>query len=91
MRHDLRCKLTQVESRVNGKGENFITDLGELQKMKENMSKITETGRIMVSSSSSRTTKKGRMWDAWKGRHVWEEQIHTDLDLIIWIGRQLPI
>lgn len=48
------------------------------------MSKITEAGRIMVT-----TTTKGRMWDTWKKSLEWEEQICTDLDLIIWIRGKL--
>lgn len=48
------------------------------------MSKITEAGRITLT-----TTTKGKMWDTWKRGHEWEEQIRTDLDLIIWIRGKL--
>lgn len=29
------------------------------------------------------------MWDTWKRGHEWEEQIHTDLDLIILDKRKI--
>lgn len=70
MRHGLRFKLTCVQTRVDGKGENLITGLSELWKIKDSMPKITEIGRIMmpliiikiiINDRKEKRKKEGRM------------------------------
>lgn len=85
MRHEFRCKLTCVQTRVDGKGENWIIELNELWKIKESMPKITEIGRIMMPSIlllliiiEKKKEECGTI--GIRVIHVWEELIYSNLD-----------